>query len=146
MTKIDSFDGEYDFLSNFYPCKVEWEGRIYQSSEGAYQSAKCVNENEKDMFTSIPANQTKKLGRKVDLREDWDKVKEDIMYDIVYAKFTQNKELADKLINTGTVELVEGNYWGDTYWGVCNGMGQNKLGKILMKIRSELVESLNALF
>lgn len=143
---INSFDGEYDFLSNFYPCRVEWEGRIYQSSEGAYQSAKCVDESERDMFTSIPANKAKKIGKKIEIRNDWSNVKEKIMYDIVRNKFTQNPELSKKLMDTCDSILIEGNYWGDTYWGVCNGTGQNKLGKILMRIREELFEIQNQLF
>lgn len=146
MSVINSFDGDYEFLSNFYPCRVDWEGRIYQSSEGAYQSAKCVNESERDLFTSISAAQTKKLGRKIEVREDWGKVKEGIMYDIVRTKFFQNPDIAQKLMETGDSLLVEGNYWGDRYWGVCNGEGQNKLGKILMKVREELFEYNNRLF
>lgn len=60
------------------------------------------------------------------------------MVDIVRAKFTQNKELAKRLKATGDKTLIEGNYWHDTYWGVCEGVGENYLGKILMNLRSEI--------
>ena len=70
--------------------------------------------------------------------EDWEEVKDQIMYEICLAKFTQNEELKEKLLATGNEELVEGNTWHDTYWGVCNRRGKNKLGKILMRVRSEL--------
>ena len=62
------------------------------------------------------------------------------MYEIVKDKFSRNPELRVKLLNTGDIELIEGNYWGDTFWGVCNGKGENHLGKILMRVRKELAE------
>ena len=91
-----------------------------------------------DLFTGIDAKTAKRMGRRVELRVDWETVKERIMYEICLAKFTQHSELAQKLLKTGTKYLVEGNYWGDTEWGVCNGKGKNKLGKILMRVREEL--------
>jgi hypothetical protein len=60
------------------------------------------------------------------------------MESLVKEKFTRDTELGAKLVATGDEELVEGNYWGDTFWGVCRGVGQNHLGKILMKVREEL--------
>ena len=60
------------------------------------------------------------------------------MFDLVLEKFKQNPELKQKLLETGNQELIEGNTWNDTFWGVCNGQGQNWLGKILMLARSEL--------
>lgn len=69
------------------------------------------------------------------LRDNWDLVKVDIMSDICYAKFHQNPELLELLLATGSKKLVEGNTWGDTFWGVCHGEGANMLGKILMAIR-----------
>ena len=74
------------------------------------------------------------------LRPDWEKVKNGIMEEIVCAKFTQHTDLAEKLLATGDRVLVEGNHWGDTFWGVDTrtGQGENHLGKILMKVREEL--------
>ena len=60
------------------------------------------------------------------------------MQEIVQAKFEQNPVLAKWLLNTGDAKLIEGNTWNDRYWGVCAGIGQNKLGKILMKVRDNL--------
>ncbi len=54
------------------------------------------------------------------------------------SKFTRHFDLREKLLATGDRKLVEGNTWGDTFWGVCRGNGKNHLGKILMKIRAEL--------
>jgi len=79
----------------------------------------------------------KKRGRKVTMREDWDQVKIPIMEDLLSQKFS-DPVLAKKLVETGDSQLVEGNWWGDVFWGVCRGEGQNNLGKILMKIRERL--------
>ena len=79
----------------------------------------------------------KKMGRSVSLRPDWEDIKDDVMLEGLYRKFADD-ELADWLLDTGDEELVEGNWWHDRYWGVCDGVGQNKLGKLLMKVRSEI--------
>ena len=77
------------------------------------------------------------------LRSDWENIKDEIMEDIVRAKFTQHTDLQELLLETGTARLVEGNTWNDRYWGVDihSGIGKNRLGEILMKVRSELMDS-----
>ncbi len=135
---IDSFRGEHDYLSNFYSCPVEYDGLTYQNTEAAFQAAKCVDRNEREKFVSLSPGQAKKLGRKVDLREDWETVKIDVMRDVLKSKFSLNSELREKLIATGDVELIEGNHWNDRFWGVCRGKGQNHLGKLLMELREIL--------
>ena len=106
------------------------------NSEAAFQAQKCPSRILE--FIDLPPNKAKSLGRKVHLRPDWDQVKDQIMYEICKCKFTQNPTLKLMLIKTSDQELIEGNYWKDTYWGVCKGIGQNKLGKILMRLREEL--------
>jgi len=141
--RIDSFREEYFFLSNFSNYGFELEGVYYKTVEHYFQAQKCTNKQE---FQQIVNAETpalaRKLGRKVSLRKDWPEVKEEIMTKGVRAKFTQNPEAKELLLKTGEAELIEGNTWGDTFWGVCNGKGQNKLGKILMKIRKEVKEDL----
>ena len=136
---IDSFRGEHDYLSNFYSCPVEYDGLTYQNTEAAFQAAKCVDRNEREKFVSLSPGQAKKLGRKVDLREDWETVKIDVMRDVLKSKLSLNSELREKLIATGDVELIEGNHWNDRFWGVCRGKGQNHLGKLLMELREILI-------
>lgn len=138
---IDSFRGEHDYLSNFYSCPVEYDGLTYQNTEAAFQAAKCVDRNEREKFVSLSPGQAKKLGRKVDLREDWETVKIDVMRDVLKSKFSLNFELREKLIATNDVELIEGNHWNDRFWGVCRGKGQNHLGKLLMELREILKKS-----
>lgn len=85
-------------------------------------------------------SEAKAAGRKIDLRSDWEEVKSQIMYEIVQAKFNQNPDLKEKLLATGDEHLEEGNTWGDTTWGTVNGIGENRLARILMKVRKELQE------
>lgn len=132
---IDKFDGEYSFLSNFYPCHLTYNGLSFLNSEAAYQGQKCLSRTFE--FCKLNPSEAKRLGRRVAIRDDWEKVKGDIMYEICKAKFTQNPELANRLVDTGDAMLIEGNTWGDKVWGVCDGGGQNLLGKILMQIRGE---------
>ena len=145
MNVINSFDGEYDFLSNFYECPILWKGNLYRNSESIYQSYKTLDNVPFD-FTKTTGSQAKKISKKLNVRPDWNKIKFDLMYEICQEKFNQNTDIAQKLMNTGDAILIEGNYWGDTYWGKGNGVGQNNLGKILMKIREELFELQNKLF
>ena len=145
MNVINSFDGEYDFLSNFYECPILWKGNLYRNSESIYQSYKTLDNVPFD-FTKTTGSQAKKISKKLNVRPDWNKIKFDLMYEICQEKFNQNTDIAQKLMNTGDAILIEGNYWGDTYWGKCNGVGQNNLGKILMKIREKLFELQNKLF
>lgn len=138
MGKIDIFTDNFFFLSNFYPCSVRYKGLIYGSSEAAFQAAKCEDEEQKKVFCSLSPSDAKKFGRQVKLVKDWETIKDKVMYEIVFAKFSQNDYLRKKLIGTYPNELIEGNSWKDTYWGVCNGVGLNKLGKILMSVREAL--------
>lgn len=133
---IDKFEGKHYFLSNFYNAPIEYEGFTYENNEAAFQAQKDLARRSE--FVKLPPNKAKSLGRRVNLREDWDEVKVNIMYEIVLAKFIQNENLKRRLINTGNASLIEGNWWKDTFWGVCNGEGRNELGIILEKIRNEL--------
>ena len=130
----------YEFLSNFYEVVVSYGGLTYQSNEAAFQAQKCMTEEEKVQFTEYGPGKSKGVGRRVQLRPDWEAVKVGIMEEIVRAKFTQHPELSAQLLATGDKVLVEGNHWGDTCWGVDTrtGQGENHLGKILMKVREEL--------
>ena len=135
---INSFKGRYFFLSNFYSAPVVYQGIRFENNEAAFQAAKYPER--KNEFRGLTPQMAKRLGRRVDVRPDWEHVKYDVMYEICTAKFLQNPELLDKLMATGSAELVEGNGWGDKIWGVCDGVGENHLGKILMRIRRELNE------
>ena len=143
---ISNFRGKYFFLSNFYGHPVEYEGITYANNEAAFQSAKIKRgdrvENRRtyetvtrETFASLSPNEAKRLGRSIVLREDWEDVKVKVMATIVVNKF-KDPVLRRKLLDTGDEELVEGNTWGDHYWGVCDGQGLNALGKILMAVRN----------
>jgi ribA/ribD-fused uncharacterized protein len=134
---IDSFQGEHRFLSNFWECPVYYAGIQFQSAESAYQAMKCSVKADRNLFKHSSPGEAKKMGRKVSLRADWDQVKLGLMKKIVAAKFTQNMALLQQLLDTKNAVLIEGNWWGDVYWGQVHGVGENHLGKILMRLRDK---------
>lgn len=133
---VTEFRGKYYFLSNFYAARISYNGKTYKNNEAAFQAQKCPERSNE--FVNLEPSAAKHLGRHVLLRKDWEQVKEEIMYNICVAKFTQHPELMLMLLETDGL-LEEGNYWHDTTWGVDikTGKGENKLGKILMRIREE---------
>ena len=137
---IDDFRGIFKFLSNFAEVKITVEGMIFNSTEAAYQALKTEDLGIRAQFIGLSPAQAKKLGQTIPLRKDWDRIKNTIMYNVCEEKFKQ-EPFKTLLKRTGESFLVEGNTWGDTYWGVCNGKGENNLGKILMSIRNKLFES-----
>ena len=143
MLVINSFRGDYFFLSNFFECPVTYKNLTYTNNEAVFQAQKCVSDSERIQFTKLNPSEAKKLGRKVTLRKDWESVKIKIMEEIVREKFVQNPELAQKLLATSDAYLEEGNTWGDRIWETVNGSGANRLGIILMRVRNELTRNSN---
>ena len=142
---ISSFTGKHFFLSNFYPCSISYEGINYPSSEHAFVAAKSEDVRDREYISTIStAGKAKQYGRRLILRDGWDNMRIEVMRDIVQIKFETHEYLHNALINTGNEELVEGNYWGDTFWGESPvGTGENNLGKILMDIRHEKLHHLS---
>lgn len=135
---IDSFSGDYRFLSNFWPSPLRYHGEWYPTVEHAFQARKTKNIDERRMIQSAASPAlAKQLGRKVTLRANWDELKVDVMLALLRLKF-KAPGLRQQLLATGNAELVEGNWWGDTTWGVCRGEGKNLLGKLLMQVRKEI--------
>jgi hypothetical protein len=136
--RIDSFMGQYRFLSNFWPAHVSYDGVVYKTTEHAFQAAKSLDLAERAFVRDCEtARAAKTAGRKVTLRPDWEQIKIGVMEDLVRQKFSV-APLRAMLLSTGDAELVEGNDWSDFFWGVCDGKGRNEMGKILMRIRAEL--------
>jgi ribA/ribD-fused uncharacterized protein len=136
--KITKFRGQYEFLSNYCPASCKYEGLMFSNAEAAFQAAKTEDINIRRSMTQMPPNEAKAMGRRLQLREDWENIKTQVMFDICWSKFTENNCLGELLLKTGDAELIEGNTWGDTTWGVCKGVGENRLGIILMDIRAKL--------
>jgi len=135
---IYGFFKEHRFLSNFHLCEIEYEGRPYTSTEAAYQAAKTVFPDLRVPFESYKPFHAKSMGRLLPLRPEWEQMKDKLMYELCKQKFTKHEYLKSLLLATGDRYLEETNYWGDTQWGVCNQIGDNKLGNILMRIREEI--------
>jgi len=138
-THIYGLFGKYRPLSNFHLEDFTFEGRVYRCSEGAYMSCKTFDICEKLMLTAMDGPAAKKFGQLVTLRSDWNYVRVDKMQQVLYAKFEQNESLMALLKSTGTKYIEETNWWHDTFWGVCNDVGQNNLGKCLMNVRDTVV-------
>lgn len=127
-----------NWFSNMALSDLEIDGRIYPSVENYYQSQKTIKLNEQIQFLECTPSESKKLGRKISLREDWEEIKEKVMEKALMTKFSK-PEWKEQLLATGDQEIVEWNNWGDQIWGkTLDGVGENKLGKLLMKIREEL--------
>ncbi len=137
---IREFQRAYSWLSNFILVYVIYEDVAYRSVEVAYQAARCADINQRRFFEGVNSGQAKRLGRNITIRKDWDKVKDQVMFDLLTQKF--NRLPFQKLLReTENQEIIEGNYWHDNYWGNCTCnkcefiKGQNKLGKMIMQIR-----------
>ena len=138
---ILSFRDKHLFLSNFFYTPIVYEGLTFASVEHAYQAAKTTDIAIRQCFQAedMTSAEARQLGKDVPLRDDWAEVKYPIMRELLYQKF-QNDALRALLLMTGTAPLIEGNHWGDTYWGVDlrTMTGENYLGKLLMEIRESL--------
>jgi ribA/ribD-fused uncharacterized protein len=135
---IHGFVGDYRWLSNFYPCPITFGGLKYGSAEAVYQSCKFPPAA-REAYTHLDAAAAKKLAHSQKVDPAWWAAREDeVMREVLWAKFTQNPDLAARLLATGDKVLEETNWWDDTYWGVYRGQGKNTLGRLLMEVRTRL--------
>jgi len=150
MRSISQFKNKYEFLSNFYTSPFVWNKYCWPTVEHAFQAAKAKFSTDKWLIrvAKSPAI-AKGKGRRILLRKDWEQVKVSIMTELVWLKFEYNLTLRDKLVNTGRICLIEGNYWHDNFWGDCfckkctNQEGKNILGFILMEVREDFQKSID---
>jgi len=152
--------GEYGFLSNLYPCRLVYETgggskAVFPSAEHAYQWFKAKDEKTKEWIRMAPYSRLAAIAGHglfpYDVNPNWNKYnsgngltdtgdealryKVVIMRNVLLNKFSHNPDLADKLLATGDVNLIEDSKT-DSYWGIGKkGNGQNMLGKCLMDIR-----------
>jgi len=145
MTEIRGFRGPYRFLSNFWPVSVTFGGVTYPSVEYAFVAAKTLDPaGRAAVLKCATPGDAKRLGRSLTLRAGWDArpglepLKVEVMRALLAVKFWPGTPLARQLLATGTAPLIEENTWGDTFWGVCNGRGENTLGRLLMEQRTHL--------
>lgn len=146
MSEVNSFTGKYSFLSNFYPVElITKEGLLAHSVEHAYQAAKMLRgvDRIKVLMAPSPAA-AKRAGNALQMRADWPQLKDVVMYEYVRLKFLL-PPLKLMLIATDDMKLIEGNTWGDQYWGAIwtpsGWQGKNRLGEILMQVRAECASS-----
>lgn len=135
---ILGFGGMHRFLSNFWPATVDLNGTTYATVEHAYQTAKTFDEGWRLKIRHAKRpGKAKRIGGKAPLRPDWDEVKVMVMMDLLRQKFARD-DMRTALLRTGTRRIEETNTWNDTFWGVCDGVGENHMGRLLMQVRDEL--------
>lgn len=144
---INSFRGKYAFLSNFTTCRnLDYRGFSAKTVEHHFQAAKTFNPRwAQAIRRAATPGLAKRLGnsKNLPMRKDWNATKDEVMYRLVKRKFRRDPALRASLLKTAGRDLTEGNYWHDNYWGHCYcgrciGTGENRLGKILMRVRDEL--------
>ena len=121
--------------------KIELDGLIFPTTENAFQASKSLDQEVRKYFLRLSPDEAKKLGRQIQCRPDWEDVKDDVMCQILKKKY-KHPLIRKWLLATGDAYLEETNTWGDTYWGVCKGVGKNKLGRLIMRIRQEIRDEL----
>lgn len=141
MDKIVGFNGEYEFLSNSYNCKIydEKDKLTYSNIESALIAQKSTDYGTRRKFTRLNAMKARKKESSIPDNYEWEDNKDKIMYSFIVDKFKKGTVLADKLIKTGNKILINAVSYPDEYYGVHYGKGENKLGKMLMKRREELL-------
>lgn len=131
----------YGFLSNFAPYEIYLKGKIWPTTEHYFQAQKFVNTPHEEEVRQAPtAREAAEIGRdrRRPLRRDWEMVKDDVMREALYAKFTQHPDLKEKLLATGEVNLIE-HTKNDRYWGDGgDGKGINRLGQLLIEVREKI--------
>ncbi len=136
---INRFKGEYDFLSNRFPCRVLWEGLEYRSAEAAFQASKCQDEKERRVYAGCSTDKAILKGKDQVPYLGWEEDQLAIMESILRAKFEQNPSLMQKLADTGNCVLLNGNNKQETFWGIdlYSWIGENHLGRIIMNIKDK---------
>jgi len=138
---IRQFRGKYSPFSNFSFHTVALENIVFPTGEHAFQCYKAKTEDGFDAVLEAPTpSNAKRIARQIDMRDDWEEVKDEVMYNVIKAKVEQHRDVKELLLSTGDEEIQEGNTWGDEYWGVSlpSGRGRNQLGKTWMRVRREL--------
>jgi len=140
----------YGVFSNLYRRPISFEGQEFPTAEHAYQAGKASKANVREWILSAPTPSLVAMAAHGlytwDIVPNWSRIKFDRMRNVLRAKFTQHEDLRILLISTGSKRLVEAgttNNAVNRLWGEVNGKGMNKLGELLMEIRTELL-SVNA--
>ena len=143
---INGFTNQYRYLDNSFHSPFRYRGQWWDTVTHAYQAMKTDDKDEQRKIMLAPnPSAAYLLGKRVRLRENWDRIRDFVMMECIIKKFEQNEQIRKKLIETKDEVLIAKNYWHDNYWGVCNCKDckvynevckdNNKLGIILMEVR-----------
>lgn len=133
-------------FSNLYRRPIVFEGQTFLTAEHAYQAGKARKPEVRTWLMSAPSPALLAMAAHGlyywDITPGWSTKKFGRMKAILLAKFTQHEDLKSLLLGTGSARLVESATVDNAVnrlWGEVNGVGQNKLGTLLMEVRDELV-------
>ena len=138
--EITKFEGYFEFLSNEYNCKVEYDNYVFQSASALFYAFKAKTQGAFMKFQRLSPLKAKSKSQKLEYNEDYEKNKKYYLKKAVNAKFTSNPDLKLRLLKTGNTILVNTITHLDTWIGVKNNIGENMLGKVLMELRSQYFE------
>lgn len=133
---VTEFKGDNFFLHTAKLCNFQYDGFYWESIDVAFDYARVIDKSNAYRFLGLNSCQSKLLANSLPNVENWDSIKLDVMYELNKCKFLQNRDLMDRLCSTDYY-LANNNSYGDSYWGIHNGVGKNYLGLILMLIRKE---------
>lgn len=146
---VGSFSGDLEFLSNMYKIPIYFneskydnfqpDFKVYPSSENLYQALKCKYIKDRELFQNVDPHKSKRIGKTIEIRSDWDNVRLEAMKLAIDLKF-KNIELGEKLIDLPDGKIIEFNNWGDRFFGICNGEGLDHLGKILRAKKQQIIK------
>lgn len=150
---IKTFEDSYKQFSNFYIRDVIYKNILYKTREHAFQCQKATNQKDFEyVYHSKDPYRAKQRANHIKCEPNWKNIRVKIMHEIVLSYFQQHKDAKNLLLSTGTEEIQEGNTWGDKFWGVVDGEGENWLGQILMDVRiilqgfpSVMIDNINQL-
>lgn len=136
--KITKFRGDYNFLSTMYECDIRWLDLDFDCLESAIAASMTLDRDIQELIATMEVEKVQQLSKVFDVRDDWDDIKIPVVTKLTEIKFTSNIGLYNRLLATGGMEIIEGNDFYETFWGMCNGEGRNEYGKILMRLRRDL--------
>jgi len=141
VIKFYSSKGDYGCFSNFSRHSIELNNSVWPTSEHFYQAQKFTETEYKTKVLEAKGPMAAAIvgrDRENPLRDDWESIKDEVMYEAIRAKFTQHEDLKEILLSTGDARLIEDSPT-DYYWGCgAKGNGKNMLGVLLMRFRDEL--------
>ena len=113
---------------------MKYDGLSYTCAEAAFWAQRVKDLNARKKYKRLSGNEARRKALQAEPVDNWDNIKVSIMEKILIEKF-KDPVLQKKLLATSKLPLINGNTYRDSYWGIYNGSGKNRLGQLLEKVR-----------